>query len=54
MRLFILGFHFKYKYGDPTTSQTFSLFIAMTFVFGLLDTSVDVWGHLGGLVGGLD
>ncbi len=25
----------------------------LTFVFGLLDTSVDVWGHVGGLIGGL-
>ena len=29
------------------------LFIVISFVFGLTDTSVDIWGHLGGIVGGL-
>ncbi|WP_165004754.1 MULTISPECIES: rhomboid family intramembrane serine protease [unclassified Enterococcus] len=51
--LFILGFHYK---NDPALQQMvrhFLLFIAMTFIFGLMDTSVDVWGHVGGIVGGL-
>ena len=51
--LFILGFHFKYNTAIQQLVRHFLLFIAMTFVFGLLDTSVDVWGHVGGLVGGL-
>lgn len=31
----------------------YMLFIAMSFVFGLMDTSVDIWGHVGGIIGGL-
>ena len=41
--LFILGFHFKYNTAIQQLVRHFLLFIAMTFVFGLLDTSVDVW-----------
>ena len=51
--LFILGFHFKHNPAIQQLVRHFLLFIVLTFVFGLLDTSVDVWGHVGGLIGGL-
>ena len=40
--------------GGASTSL-FGLFGAlfMSFVFGLMDTSVDIWGHVGGIIGGL-
>ncbi|MEY8445387.1 rhomboid family intramembrane serine protease [Enterococcus ratti] len=51
--LFILGYHFKNNYRVRQLIQHYLVFIAISFIFGLADTSVDVWGHLGGIVGGL-
>ena len=51
--LFILGFHFKNDYQVRQMIRHYMLFIAMSFVFGLMDTSVDIWGHVGGIIGGL-
>lgn len=51
--LFILGFHFINDYQVRQMIRHYMLFIAMSFVFGLMDTSVDIWGHVGGIIGGL-
>lgn len=49
----ILGVHFK---GHPAIQgmvRQFTLFIGMSLLFGVFDRSIDMWGHIGGLVGGL-
>lgn len=51
--LFILGYHFKNNFQIRQLIRHYLLFIALSFIFGLMDTSVDIWGHLGGIVGGL-
>lgn len=51
--LFVLGFHFKNNSQVRQLIRHYMLFIVISFVFGLTDTSVDIWGHLGGIVGGL-
>ena len=51
--LFVLGFHFKNNSQVRQLIRHYMLFIVISFVFGLTDTSVDIWGHLGGIVGGV-
>lgn len=49
----ILGVHFK---GHPAIQgmvRQFTLFIGMSLLFGVFDRSIDMWGHIGGLLGGL-
>lgn len=48
----IFGYHFRHNPAIQSQTKTFLLFVAMTFVSGLLTPSVDFWGHLGGLIGG--
>lgn len=48
----ILGAHFKYNPAIQSQMRTFLLFVVLTFVSGLFSSSVDFWGHLGGLIGG--
>ena len=32
--------------------RQFALFVVLNFVFGLFDQSIDIWGHVGGILGG--
>ena len=49
----ILGFHFRNNPAITQMVRQFSLFIVLSLVFGGFDTSVDIWGHVGGVLGGL-
>lgn len=33
--------------------RQFTLFIGISLLFNLIDSSVDIWGHIGGLLGGI-
>ncbi|OTP12336.1 hypothetical protein A5844_000568 [Enterococcus sp. 10A9_DIV0425] len=50
--LFILGFHYKNDYLVTQTVRRYVTFIALSFFFSLMDPSVDIWGHVGGIIGG--
>lgn len=49
----ILGFHYKDHPVIQGMVRQFTLFIVMSLVFGFFDRSIDMWGHLGGLFGGM-
>lgn len=49
----ILGIHFKNDYRIQGLVRQFALFVGMSFLFGFFDRSIDIWGHVGGLIGGL-
>ncbi|MGI6155841.1 MAG: rhomboid family intramembrane serine protease [Enterococcus lemanii] len=49
----ILGYHFKNNYAIQAMVRQFALFVALSFIFGMFDRSIDLLGHLGGLVGGI-
>lgn len=48
----ILGLHFKNDYQIQAMVRQFALFVVLNFVFGLFDQSIDIWGHVGGILGG--
>jgi rhomboid protease GluP len=48
----ILGIHFKNDYRIQAMVRQFALFVVLNFVFGLFDQSIDIWGHVGGILGG--
>ena len=33
--------------------RQFALFVGMSLLFGLFDSTIDMWGHIGGIIGGL-
>jgi len=49
----ILGLHFKNDYRIQAMVRQFALFVGLNLVFGLFDQSIDIWGHVGGIIGGL-
>ncbi|AYW48338.1 rhomboid family intramembrane serine protease [Tetragenococcus osmophilus] len=49
----ILGIHYKNNYVIQILVRRFTLFIGISLLFNLLDSSVDIWGHIGGLLGGV-
>jgi rhomboid protease GluP len=48
----ILGLHFKNDYQIQAMVRQFALFVVLNLVFGLFDQSIDIWGHVGGILGG--
>lgn len=49
----ILGIHFKENRAIQVMVRQFGMFVGMSFLFGLFSQSVDIWGHLGGFLGGV-
>ncbi|OTN77036.1 hypothetical protein A5886_002116 [Enterococcus sp. 8G7_MSG3316] len=49
----ILGLHFRNDYRIQAMVRQFALFVGLNLVFGLFDQSIDMWGHVGGIIGGL-
>ena len=49
----VLGIHFKNNPGIQAMVRQFSLFIVLNLVFGLFDQTIDMYGHVGGLIGGI-
>lgn len=48
----IFGYHFRNNPAIQGQMRTFLLFVVMTFLSSVISPSVDLWGHLGGLIGG--
>ncbi|MCB5952217.1 rhomboid family intramembrane serine protease [Enterococcus sp. BWT-B8] len=51
--LIILGWHFRDNQAIRFMVQRYSVFIGITLLFNLFSSSVDILGHIGGLLGGL-
>lgn len=49
----ILGVHFRHNQVIEGLVKQFTLFLVLSFAFGMFDQSIDIWGHVGGLVGGV-
>ena len=49
----VLGIHFQNNPGIQAMVRQFSLFIVLNLVFGLFDQTIDMYGHVGGLIGGI-
>ena len=49
----VLGFHFKNNPVIQAMVRQFALFIGLNFLFGMFDQTIDFYGHLGGLLGGI-
>ena len=49
----VFGIHFKNNPGIQAMVRQFSLFIVLNLVFGLFDQTIDMYGHVGGLIGGI-
>ena len=49
----VLGIHFKNNPGIQAMVRQFSLFIVLNLVFGLFDQTIDMYGHVGGLICGI-
>lgn len=49
----VLGFHFKNNGMIQAMVRQFALFIVLNFLFGMFDSTIDFYGHLGGLSGGI-
>lgn len=49
----VLGIHFKNNPGIQAMVRQFSLFIVLNLVFGLFEQTIDMYGHVGGLIGGI-
>ncbi|KAF1296792.1 rhomboid family intramembrane serine protease [Enterococcus sp. JM4C] len=49
----ILGVHFRDNATIQGMVRQFVLFVAMNLLFGVFDQTIDIWGHVGGIVGGL-
>lgn len=49
----ILGIHFRNDYRIQAMVRQFALFVGLNLVFGVFDQSIDMWGHIGGILGGL-
>lgn len=48
----VVGLHYRDNSAIQALTRQFALFILMNLVFGLFDSTIDIWGHLGGLTGG--
>ena len=49
----ILGWHFRNDYRIQAMVRQFALFVGLNLVFGAFDQTIDMWGHIGGILGGL-
>jgi len=49
----ILGWHFRNDYRIQAMVRQFALFVGLNLVFGVFDQTIDMWGHIGGILGGL-
>lgn len=49
----ILGVYFRHNPAIQGMVRQFALFVLLSLVFGMFDQSIDIWGHVGGIVGGL-
>lgn len=49
----VLGIHYRDNYAIQALTRQFVIFIGISLLFNLFDNSVDIWGHIGGLGGGL-
>ncbi|MGM0123893.1 rhomboid protease GluP [Enterococcus sp. AZ194] len=49
----ILGIHFKDNPTIQGMTRQFVLFVGMSLLFGVFDRTIDIWGHVGGIIGGL-
>ena len=49
----VLGKKKKNNPGIQAMVRQFSLFIVLNLVFGLFDQTIDMYGHVGGLIGGI-
>ncbi|MFV0561437.1 MAG: rhomboid family intramembrane serine protease [Enterococcus sp.] len=49
----VLGAHFKSNPAIQNMVRQFALFVGLSFLFGFFDSSIDIWGHIGGILGGL-
>lgn len=49
----LLGVYFRNNPAIQGMVRQFALFVGMSLVFGVFDKSIDIWGHLGGIIGGL-
>lgn len=49
----VLGFHFKNNPGIQAMVRQFALFIGLNLIFGMFDRTIDMYGHVGGLIGGV-
>lgn len=49
----VLGFHFKNNPAIQGMVRQFALFIGLNLIFGMFDRTIDMYGHLGGLIGGV-
>ncbi|KAF1301101.1 rhomboid family intramembrane serine protease [Candidatus Enterococcus willemsii] len=48
----ILGIHFKNNLAIQAMVRQFALFVGMSLIFGFFDQSIDIFGHIGGFLGG--
>ncbi|MGO2891529.1 rhomboid family intramembrane serine protease [Enterococcus devriesei] len=48
----VVGLHYRDNGAIQALTRQFALFILMNLVFGVFDSTIDIWGHLGGLIGG--
>ena len=44
--------HYRDNGAIQALTRQFALFILMNLAFGLFDSTIDIWGHLGGIIGG--
>lgn len=49
----ILGIYFRRNPAIQGMVRQFALFVLSSLVFGMFDQSIDIWGHVGGILGGL-
>ncbi|MGX7164799.1 rhomboid family intramembrane serine protease [Enterococcus massiliensis] len=49
----LLGYYFKHNPAIQGMVRQFALFVGMSLLFGIFDQSIDMWGHIGGIIGGL-
>ena len=48
----VIGMHYRDNGAVQALTRHFALFLLMNLVFGLFDSTIDIWGHLGGIIGG--
>lgn len=48
----IVGRHYRDNQAVQALTRQFGLFILLNLAFGLFDSTIDLWGHLGGILGG--
>lgn len=48
----VVGLHYRDNFAMQALTRQFGMFILLNLVFGLFDSTIDIWGHVGGLLGG--